>query len=607
MTNSSDALLVRAVDLGLSFDGNNGAKDSRRILSHVSFDVSRGEIVALLGRSGAGKTSLLNIVAGFLAAQQGSLRFPSHAGAARPPFAYVFQEDRLLPWRTAAGNIGLALDRIGVPRARRRALALDALADVGLRDSADLYPWQLSGGMRSRVALARALALKAPLLLLDEPFGKLDSGTRAEMHDLLRSLRTRHEFGALMVTHDVDEAVALADRALVLRPGRPGLREVAWDSRGAPATRALRAALSEIELAPPAPASPGVKNGAGSKAGSNEGREVSRRAVLALGVTAFAATAASFSPRAWAASAAPVRVGYWATGIQLALIELIRERKLFEKHGLDYEFVRFADVNGNTLALATGRIDVAFSVAGTGALDLAARGRPIRIVLSTQAADGRLVTRNPDVRGLDDLRGRSVGMAPAGSAGAAYTHAFLAQNHGLESSAYKTVGGGEARLVQLLVQGEIDAALLREVSVAQFTERLKLRSLADQRAEWERLAGTGAVPPLGLGVVRQSILESRRDDAVRFIAAVIDGIRLGAAQPDLVSDLMARSLKLSADEARAYADTWGISFHGKFDEADVQSLDTAQKLFVANGSLEAAADRAFFDTSVYRDALARLG
>lgn len=329
---------------------------------------------------------------------------------------------------------------------------------------------------------------------------------------------------------------------------------------------------------------------------------VTRRSVIGIcaGIAASLATCG-----AWAQTA-PLRVGVWATGIQLALIELIQEKKLFEKHGLKFELVRFADVNGNTLALATGTIDVAFSASGAGALDLASNKRPIKIILATQAADGQLATRKPEITGIADLKGKAIGMAPAGSAGAAYTKAFLSRNYKLDAKSYRSVGGGEARLIQLLVQGEIDAALVRDVTYVQLSKRLGLRSLADQRAEWEKIAGKGAIPPLGVGAATDQALTTRREDVVKFIAAIIDGIRTGAAQPALVSELMARSLKLPPDEASAYAETWSVAFNGKFEDADVASLDAAQKLFADEGSLKAAADPSFFDQTVYRDALKQL-
>ncbi len=342
----------------------------------------------------------------------------------------------------------------------------------------------------------------------------------------------------------------------------------------------------------------------GSPMEAPHARTIRRRDVLRLGAAAAATVAQSRSARAQRSP--PLRIGYWATGIQLALIELIQSRKIFEKYGLAYELVRFADVNGNTLALATDQIDAAFSVSGAGALDLASKKRPIRIVLLTQTADGQLVTKSPEIKSIADLRGKLIGMAPAGSAGAALTKAFLSRNFGLEQSAYRPVGGGEARLLQLVAQGEVAAALLREVSWVQYQKRLGLRSLADQRSEWKRIAGTDAVPPLGLGVVREKILNDRRTDAVAFVAAIMDGINAGAADRDAVADLMAKTLRLEPDEAKAYADTWSISFHGKFQDTDVHSLELAERLFVEEKTLGAVAEPAFFDQGVYRDAVTRL-
>jgi ABC-type nitrate/sulfonate/bicarbonate transport system ATPase subunit/ABC-type nitrate/sulfonate/bicarbonate transport system substrate-binding protein len=565
----------------------------QRLFSDVSFHVASNEILALMGRSGVGKSTLLNIVAGLAPRAAGEVLFPARPHRQGPPFAYMFQEDRLLPWRTAEGNVGLALERLGLPRGARQKAARDALRRVGLEEAAELYPWQLSGGMRARVALARALALDAPLLLLDEPFGKLDPGTRDQMHELLLRLQAELGFAALMVTHDIAEAVKLASRIIVLAPDTdnhlvtirnddpsvtaPTLQEAL--SSGAP--RRDASGHSVIGLEPPS----------------------RRDAVVRLGTLAAGLTLARKSR---AQTRAPFRIGYWATGIQLALIDLILERKLFEAHGLAYELVGFSDVNGNTIALATDRIDAAFSVSAAGGFDLAAKKRPVRIILSTQAADGRLVTKAPEIKSIADLRGRTIGMAPAGSAGAAYTRAFLDRSYGVPATAYKIAGGGEARLIQLLVKGDIDAALLREVSFVEFGQRLGLRSLADQRQEWARIAGKDAVPPLGIAVARDEPLATRREEVVAFLAAIIGGIRQGAAEPDFVSELMARKLRLQPDEAKAYADTWAMSFHGTLEQSDIDSMNAAQKLFVQEGSLDTPADPSAFDASVYHDALSRV-
>ena len=184
-------------------------------LSDISFEVQRGEFVCLVGASGCGKTTLLNLVAGLDRPAAGTLEVQGRK-------ALLFQEAALFPWLTAAGNVELALRLAGVPRRERRTEALRLLDLVRLRGFADKRPHELSGGMRQRVALARAFAQQADILLMDEPFGSLDAMTRDLLHDELERLWTDGGFTVLFVTHDVREAVRLGDRVLVLtsRPGR---------------------------------------------------------------------------------------------------------------------------------------------------------------------------------------------------------------------------------------------------------------------------------------------------------------------------------------------------------------------------------------------------
>ena len=179
------------------------------VLDGVDLEVGEGEFVALLGRSGSGKSTLLRVLAALDPEAEGHARVPAQR-------AVVFQEPRLLPWRRVLANVTLGLPRGG--RARERALA--ALGEVGLAAHAGAWPRTLSGGEAQRVALARALVREPQLLLLDEPFGALDALTRIRMHELLRELYRRHLPAVLLVTHDVDEAILLADRVIVLVDGR---------------------------------------------------------------------------------------------------------------------------------------------------------------------------------------------------------------------------------------------------------------------------------------------------------------------------------------------------------------------------------------------------
>jgi sulfonate transport system ATP-binding protein len=185
----------------------------RTVLDGLDLSVGRGEFVALLGRSGSGKSTLLRVLAGLDDDVDGDVVVDGTVSVA-------FQQPRLLPWRKVWRNVVLGLRQDGVAKSRNRALADKALGEVHLAAHADDWPLTLSGGEAQRVSLARALVREPGLLLLDEPFGALDALTRISMHGLVQDLWRRHRPGVLLVTHDVDEALRLADRVLVLDGGR---------------------------------------------------------------------------------------------------------------------------------------------------------------------------------------------------------------------------------------------------------------------------------------------------------------------------------------------------------------------------------------------------
>ncbi len=192
-------------------------------LDNISFEVAPGETVALIGPSGCGKSTLLNLVGGLLALQQGSIDL---VGAPPPgclnPLTFVFQDFALLPWRSVAGNVALALEHHPLGRAERAARIGDVLALCGLADFAEALPKQLSGGMRQRVGIARAIAVRPAVLLMDEPLSALDAQTRELLMEDLLAIWARERTTTLYVTHNLTEAVRLADRVVVLsrRPGR---------------------------------------------------------------------------------------------------------------------------------------------------------------------------------------------------------------------------------------------------------------------------------------------------------------------------------------------------------------------------------------------------
>jgi len=195
-------------------------------LAGVSITAEDEELLAIVGPSGCGKSTLLNMVAGLLAPSAGSIAFEGELPAARPPTAMVFQEFALFPWRTVQTNVELGLEERGLPAAERRVVARRFIELTGLGGFEGKYPHQLSGGMRQRVGIARALAVEPAVLLMDEPFSALDAQTRQLMQEELLTIWERTRQTILYVTHNIHEAVWMADRVVVLsrRPGR--LREI---------------------------------------------------------------------------------------------------------------------------------------------------------------------------------------------------------------------------------------------------------------------------------------------------------------------------------------------------------------------------------------------
>jgi NitT/TauT family transport system ATP-binding protein len=194
-------------------------------VDNVSFEVKQGEFVALLGPSGCGKSTILNMVAGLLPKSAGQIRIDADdvvTGQVNRKVGYVFQRDTVFPWRTVEANIGYGLEIAGVAKAERAAKVARAIATAGLAGFEKSFPRMLSGGMRQRVALMRTLIMAPEILLMDEPFGALDTHTKLEMHKTLLEIWERERQTVLFVTHDLGEALTLSSRIILLsaRPGR---------------------------------------------------------------------------------------------------------------------------------------------------------------------------------------------------------------------------------------------------------------------------------------------------------------------------------------------------------------------------------------------------
>ena len=220
---SAGDVAVRIKGVGHQF-GEAGEAQYVRALADTSLDIMRGELLCLIGPSGCGKSTLLNVVGGLMDPTNGSVEVSGQPlrGPRPHEIAFVFQENALFPWNTVEENVRLGMLFQGVPKSEHEARTRKSLETVGLADFARHYPGQLSGGMRQRAALARALALQTGILLMDEPFAALDALTRDEMQRLLAEVWRTTRKTVIYVTHNVAEAVFLADRVAVFS-ARPGM------------------------------------------------------------------------------------------------------------------------------------------------------------------------------------------------------------------------------------------------------------------------------------------------------------------------------------------------------------------------------------------------
>jgi NitT/TauT family transport system ATP-binding protein len=227
------AIIAEMRGISLAF-GNNGART--QILQDLDLRIEAGEFVVIVGPSGAGKSSLLRVFMELVKPSAGDVRINIAKDARRQSMALVFQDSKLLPWRRVAANVAFGLEGLALTRNEIRARVASALDLVDLSTLADRWPHQLSGGQRQRVGIARALAVEADLLLMDEPFGALDAITRAALQDQLLRLWRRTSKTILFVTHDIDEAIYLADRIIVLA-GTPARVQGAFKSPPRPHVR----------------------------------------------------------------------------------------------------------------------------------------------------------------------------------------------------------------------------------------------------------------------------------------------------------------------------------------------------------------------------------
>jgi NitT/TauT family transport system substrate-binding protein len=294
-----------------------------------------------------------------------------------------------------------------------------------------------------------------------------------------------------------------------------------------------------------------------------------------------------------------MRVGYWTSGFSLGFGAVMEQMKFAENQGLNVEWIKFAEVNGPTRAIVSNAIDVAFAAPSTNSIGIAADGVPVKIVLATQIAEAQIVVLDGSpVKSITDLKGKQIGMSPPGSATHAIATAILDQNFGIKPNEYRVAPGNEGQLAQFLTQKEIDAGVLRSVTLAQM-EEVKLRRLGSVVDEWKKLTKGNAPPILAVTIVYSDYLAKNAEAVAKFIAATNTGLQYGSKNKQRVAEILQKAANMNATDARAYANQWDGAYIASFEPADIASLKRMYDLVKAAGGATKDAPDSAFDAGPY--------
>ena len=294
-----------------------------------------------------------------------------------------------------------------------------------------------------------------------------------------------------------------------------------------------------------------------------------------------------------------MRVGYWTSGFSLGFGAVMEQTRFAENQGLNVEWVKFAEVNGPTRAIVSNAIDVAFAAPSTNSIGIAADGVPVKIVLATQIAEAQIVVlEGSPIKAISALKGKKIGMSPPGSATHAIATAILEQNFGLKGNEYNVAPANEAQLAQFLSQKEIDAGVLRSVTLAQMQET-KLRRLASIVDEWKRLTKSTAPPILAVTIVYSSYLAKNPEAVARFIAATRNALQYGSKNKPRVAEILQKAANMSPADASAYANQWDGAYIASFEPADIASLKKMYDIVKAAGNATKDAPDSIFDTGPF--------
>jgi NitT/TauT family transport system substrate-binding protein len=299
---------------------------------------------------------------------------------------------------------------------------------------------------------------------------------------------------------------------------------------------------------------------------------------------ALALAAALVATSGASAQKAPLRIGYWTSGYSLGFGAVLEEGKFLEKAGVKVEFRHLSDVSAPAQAVLTGSLDVAFAAPAAAAFNLGLQGAPVRIILSTQVLEGKIVVSGKsDVKSIAELKGKKIGMSRPGSSTYAVVTTLLKNNFGLDKTDYTVIPGNEAQLAQLLERGDIDAAALRSVTIAQIPKNA-VRPLADIVSEWKKLTKKDAAPALAIALTSADVVAKRPKDLAAFVKATRAAVDFGAAHPDQVAKILSDVANLKEKSAKAYADVWKSIYIASLTDEDVSTLKEQNRIFVDAGA-----------------------
>ena len=294
-----------------------------------------------------------------------------------------------------------------------------------------------------------------------------------------------------------------------------------------------------------------------------------------------------------------IKVGYWTSGFSLGFGAVMEQMKFAEKEGLQVEWVKFAEVNGPTRAIVSNAIDVAFAAPSTNSMGIAADGVPVKIVLATQIAEAQIVVpEGSPLKSVRDLKGKKIGMSPPASATHAIATAILDHNFGIKPNEYSVAPGNEAQLAQFLAQKEIDAAVLRSVTIAQMSD-VKINRLASVVDEWKKLTKSNAPPILAVTIVYSEYLAKNLDAAAKFIAATRNALQHGSKNKPQVAEILQKAANMTAADARAYASQWDGAYMASFEPQDIGSLKRMYEIVKAVGGANKDPPDSAFDTGPF--------